>query len=78
MIIQFIYAPLNEPVRTVTANREYNDPSCLALCRLPAGHPEGFYEAFGNFYHAFCSHLLERKDGLDEKRHSGQYMGTLP
>lgn len=61
--MELIYAPLNQPVRTITARREYNDPACLELCRLPAGCHEGFYEAFGNVYKSYCSHLLAKKDG---------------
>ena len=61
--MELLYAPLNEPVRTIVANREYNSPACLELCRLPAGHPEGFYEAFGNIYHSYCAHLIARRDG---------------
>jgi len=61
--MELIYAPLNRPVRTITANREYNAPACLELCRLPAGLPEGFYEAFGNIYHSYCAHLIAKRDG---------------
>lgn len=59
------YTPLNEPTRTIVANREYNYAACTEQCRLPAGHPEGFYEAFGNIYHSFCAHLLAKKTGGD-------------
>lgn len=59
------YTPLAKPTRTIVANREYNDAACTEQCRLPAGHPEGFYEAFGNIYHSFCTHLLARKTGGD-------------
>ena len=31
---------------------------------MPAGHPEGFYEAFANIYHEFCRHLLDEKNGV--------------
>ena len=55
------YAPLNEPVRILTANKEYCDPACTEQCRLPAGHPEGYYEAFGNIYRAYCLHLLQKR-----------------
>ena len=30
---------------------------------LPAGHPEGFYEAYANLYHSFCEKLLDRANG---------------
>lgn len=63
--MELIYAPLNEPIRILTANKEYCDSACTEQCRLPAGHPEGFYEAFANVYHSFCLHLLERKGLAD-------------
>lgn len=63
--MELIYAPLNEPVRILTASKEYCDSACTEQCRLPAGHPEGFYEAFANVYHSFCLHLLERKGLAD-------------
>ena len=63
--MELLYTPLNEPTRTLVANKEYSSPACRELCRLPAGHPEGFYEAFGNIYHSYCAHLLARKTGGD-------------
>jgi predicted dehydrogenase len=32
-------------------------PEAMAATRLPAGHPEGYIEAFANIYRGFCSHL---------------------
>lgn len=59
--MELVYAPLNKPVRILTANKEYCYDACTQQCRLPAGHPEGFYEAFANVYRAFCCDLLARK-----------------
>ena len=59
------YTPLNEPTRTLVANKEYSSSACRELCRLPAGHPEGFYEAFGNIYRSYCTHLIASKTGND-------------
>ncbi len=63
--MEITYTPLAQPTRTIVANREYNSPACPEQCRLPAGHPEGFYEAFGNIYHSFCTHLIAKKTGGD-------------
>ncbi len=52
---------INEPPQIYTATRDYVSPECRDLSRLPSGHPEGFYEAFGNIYRGFCSHLLKLK-----------------
>jgi len=42
-----------EVVRTGCGNA-YLHPEALAACRIPAGHPEGFVEAFANVYKAFA------------------------
>ena len=56
---------INQPPQTYTASRDYLYPEARALCRLPTGHIEGFYEAFGNLYRGFCSHLAAAKFGGD-------------
>lgn len=43
-----------EIVRTGCGNA-YLRPEALAACRIPAGHPEGFVEAFANLYGAFAA-----------------------
>jgi hypothetical protein len=39
---------------TAGANRPYLSPEAIAATRLPAGHPEGYLEAFANIYGAFA------------------------
>ena len=39
------------------ANRAYLDGDILAIQRTPAGHPEGYLEAFANIYQAFGNAL---------------------
>lgn len=56
---------VNQPPQTYTANRDYLYPAARNLCRLPSGHIEGYYEAFGNIYHGYCENLLARKTGSD-------------
>ena len=56
---------VNQPPQIYTNNREYLYPAAKELCRLPSGHIEGYYEAFGNLYHSFCTHLLACKTGGD-------------
>jgi predicted dehydrogenase len=55
---------INRPVRYYSANRDYNYDASNTLCRLPAGHPEGFYGAFANIYRAFGEHLRAVKNNL--------------
>lgn len=61
--MELLYAPLGQPVRMLVANKEYCYSACTEQCRLPAGHPEGFYEAFSNIYHSYCLHLMAKKSG---------------
>ena len=56
---------INQPPQIYTTNRDYLYPAAKELCRLPSGHIEGFYEAFGNLYRGFCVNLLARKQGGD-------------
>lgn len=58
------FTRLNEPTQILTANRECDYEEANRLCRLPSGHPEGYFEAFGNLYRSFCEHLLAKKAGV--------------
>ncbi len=51
--------------RSIPTNRDYLYPAAKELCRLPSGHIEGFYEAFGNLYRGFCMNLIAKKTGGD-------------
>jgi len=39
-----------------------NDP-CRSACRIPGGHPEGFFEAFANVYNAALDDMILRATG---------------
>ena len=54
---------LHEPVQIYSVNRSYMSDFSRQASRLPAGHPEGFYEAYANLYHSFCEKLLDRANG---------------
>ena len=41
------------------ANYAGQTPEALGATRLPAGHPEGYIEAFANLYRSFASSLLD-------------------
>ena len=41
----------------------YMTPSAKASCRLPGGHPEGFFEAFANIYNAVYDDMSKRASG---------------
>lgn len=48
------------------ANRAYLDSDILAIQRTPAGHPEGYLEAFANIYRAFGNELRGQAAEGDE------------
>ncbi|MCH1981452.1 Gfo/Idh/MocA family oxidoreductase [Ruminococcus sp. OA3] len=64
---------LGGPVQIYAANREYLCEESREMSRIPAGHPEGFYEAFANIYHEFCRHLLDKKNQCAASRASYFY-----
>lgn len=45
------------------ANHGYLSEDALAASRLPAGHPEGYLEAFANLYKEFAAAIRERNRG---------------
>lgn len=60
----------NQPTLNLSANRDYLYEESTRLSRLPAGHPEGYYEAFGNLYRSFCEHLLARIEGREPESYT--------
>lgn len=46
---------LDRPAEVVRTGGPGLDPRTLALTRTPAGHPEGYLEAFANIYRAFAA-----------------------
>jgi len=54
---------LDGPSRMVSRGRDAFAPNAQAFSRIPAGHPEGYFEAFANVYRAFCESLIRLKNG---------------
>ncbi|MDP1028445.1 Gfo/Idh/MocA family oxidoreductase [Sphingomonas sp. KR1UV-12] len=48
---------LDRPAEVVRAGGPGLDPRTTALLRTPAGHPEGYIEAFANLYRAFAAKI---------------------
>lgn len=44
------FTPFGEPTRRLTRMGAQADPKAVAASRIPAGHPEGYLEAFANIY----------------------------
>jgi predicted dehydrogenase len=54
-----------QPQRTYTRdpNAPFMTATAKASCRLPSGHPEGFFEAFANIYVAAFADMIARAGG---------------
>ncbi|SDW18163.1 Predicted dehydrogenase [Lutibacter oricola] len=62
---------LDEPVKIYTPNGNSLYPMALETSRIPAGHPEGYLEAFATIYKGFAKDILALING--EKDLEGQY-----
>ncbi|TWO33512.1 Gfo/Idh/MocA family oxidoreductase [Seonamhaeicola sediminis] len=54
---------LEEPKKVYTPNGNNLYPEALAVSRIPAGHPEGYLEAFATIYKNFAMHLVAVNQG---------------
>jgi predicted dehydrogenase len=57
-----IHAPIDAPRMILTRNAPWLCDAAKRACRLPAGHPEGFIEAFANLYAGVADDILSRRD----------------
>ncbi len=58
-----LWKPLDQPTQILRAGTGYLSESAQANTRLPAGHPEGYLEAFANIYVAFHDAVQDFKTG---------------
>ena len=54
---------LGRPKEIIRAGQRYLSDDAKAFTRTPAGHPEGYLEAFANIYRAFSRALRDYKPG---------------
>jgi len=59
------WTPLGEPTRIITRGSAAMNAAGARTSRVPAGHPEGYVDAFGALYNEIACHLLARRDGGD-------------
>jgi len=57
------FAPLHHPVQILRRGGAELSSEAAALTRLPAGHPEGFLEAFANLYRAYARAIRGARAG---------------
>jgi predicted dehydrogenase len=54
---------LGEPTQTLSRGRDALYPHAQGYSRVPAGHPEGYFEALGNIYKTFTAALTKQQAG---------------
>ncbi len=52
-----IFKPLDQPAQVLSAGGPGLSPLAKVNCRTPAGHPEGYLEAFANHYRNFAGQI---------------------
>ena len=64
---------INKPREIRRTSTPYVGKAAAAATRLPAGHPEGYFEAFGNVYKNFGKALADKLDGKKIKEADYDY-----
>jgi len=59
------YTPAGGPVQLMTRGTDDLCPAARRASRLPAGHPEGFLEAFANVYRNMADTIRARQEGRE-------------
>ncbi|MEM6363211.1 MAG: Gfo/Idh/MocA family oxidoreductase, partial [Planctomycetota bacterium] len=60
-------------IYTRDPNASFINDSGASACRLPAGHPEAFFEAFANVYAAAFDDMAKRAEGESIERRETVY-----
>jgi len=65
-----------QPPQIYSRGSGYISPEAAAYSRIPAGHPEGYFEAFANIYSAFSEAMIRKISG-EEVDESGAGYPTI-
>jgi predicted dehydrogenase len=60
---QLYWTPFGEPGRTVTRGSGAVGATAARVTRIPAGHPEGYLEAFATIYSEAAAAIIARRSG---------------
>lgn len=62
--------PLGGPTKTLSRGRDAMSDRAEEVSHVPAGHPEGYFEAFANIYTTFANAVARKKAGekIDESK----------
>jgi len=60
---QLLWSPFGAPTRVVTRGTHAVNASGARVTRIPAGHPEGYLEAFATIYSEVAAAIIARRSG---------------
>jgi predicted dehydrogenase len=63
-----VYKPPGQPWQTLRCGKSFGDAAALAATRTPAGHPEGYLEAFAVIYRDFIADIRRVATGAAPQR----------
>ncbi|TCL01412.1 putative dehydrogenase [Shimia isoporae] len=63
---ELIYTPIGGVEQRITRGGAGAMSAAEAVTRIPAGHPEGYLEAFGTLYREVADHLADGKTGASD------------
>ena len=66
---------LDKPAEILRAGNDYLSNLAKFNCRIPAGHPEGYLEAFANLYRNFALTLMAKNNGTPVRDEWTDYPG---
>ncbi len=66
---RLVVRSLGRPAQIYECNpgADYFMPTAIAACRIPAGHPEAFFEAFANIYRDAFVDMRRRSSGEEQQ-----------
>jgi predicted dehydrogenase len=67
----------DKPAMILSRGRDEFSPRAQSLVRVPAGHPEGYFEAFANIYRTFIETLIKKRAGESLTRDDLDFPGPL-
>jgi len=67
---------LDKPTEIISRGRDSMYPHAQSYSRVPAGHPEGYFEAFANIYSTFCKALGKKLAGESLTTEDMDYPGV--
>jgi len=60
---ELVYAPLGQPRRTLRRGGPGTGAAATRAMRIPAGHPEGYLEAFAQLYRDLAEQIAAKQEG---------------